>query len=85
MGFDFNKLDDYKVALDDGAVFEDDVDMYSEHMKDVALCIITVYKKSKDMYFLYIEDYNCNVVVSILENNFEIFKKKVSDYFINNN
>ena len=85
MGFDFNKLDDYKVALDDGAVFEDDVDMYSEHMNDIVLCIVTVYKKSKDMYFLNIEDYNCNVVVNISENNFETFKKKVADFFLNKN
>ncbi len=80
--FDFNKLDQYKVALDDGAVFEEDIDAYSEKMRGTALCILTVLRKHNNKYYLKISDYDCNEVVKILEDNFETFKKKVADYFL---
>lgn len=67
MNFDFNKLDSYKAAIDDG----------------VFLC-------ANDLAFCYFEDkynldlYNGNKHI-LDDENWETFKKKVADYFLENN
>lgn len=72
--FDFNKLDDYKATLDDGLIIEDDGEIY------IRMRFIN------GKYRVIFEDFYPVVsgtgLCRIEESDWEIFKKKVTDYFL---
>lgn len=81
MGFDFKKKDDYKIALDDGFVYQKD-----EH--DGELSFNTDYVRfieNKNTYSFYNIDSFGEVEVYAEDENFDEFKKKVTDFLLNNN
>lgn len=71
MSFDFNKLDDYKVALDDGLMIVTD-----DEFSDITL------KKTGKMYTAVIENIWEDSSTIIKETDWETFKKKVADYLL---
>lgn len=77
MSFDFNKLNDYKVAIDDGFYWEEREDDGNEG----TLAITTTIFKTNYGYIL-LETSNDEIGFEITESCWETFKKKVADYFL---
>lgn len=76
--FDFNKLDDYKVALDDGFWYTKEEDDGECSYNTDYLCFI----ESQKTYSYYNLNSFGEVEIYAEDKDWETFKKKVADYFL---
>lgn len=81
---DYKNLDNYKIAIDDGFQYNDEIDLYNKTINDITLCDVDIYK-SMNTYRLSVTDSLYNPVARIRERNWEIFKEKVVKFFESDN
>lgn len=69
--FDYRKLDTYKVAIDDGAIFEFEYDLTWYQLKSVrSMYCFTCFDQIKGEY-----------IENFCTKNFQILKRKIEEFF----